>query len=350
MNRIKWIISGAMMLAVLTFALFVVIHNRRPPAPDGPTLLENARIFLGELPPAMPGAEHDTADQIALGRRLFFERDLSINRTQSCNDCHRIDNNLPGIDALTTSKGAHGQFGPRNSPTVLNAGFQVTQFWDGRAKDLAEQAKGPPLNHIEMAMPDVQTIEQRLHEMNYAPAFAKAFPNVDEPLTFDTAASAIAAFERTLLSRAPLDDYLAGDESALDDIQKQGLEIFIAQGCISCHAGPLLGGMLHQTSGLLHPYDDTTDTGRFEQTAAEADRFVFKVPMLRNVVLTAPYFHDGKVTTIEDAIEKMAWMQVGQKLTPAQTRALARFLDSTTDPNRTPLTPASPRAPAAHHP
>lgn len=304
------------------------------PATRPSVLLFQARAIFGQLPGRMPGGENDTPEKVQLGKALYFEKGLSANSTQSCNDCHRIDDNRGGAEPTPTSTGALGHVGGRNAPTVLNAGFQVAQFWDGRAADLAEQAKGPPLNPIEMCMPSPKVIEERLRSLGYSARFDSAFGR-DNSLSFDNAAAAIAAFERTLISRSRFDDFLAGEEQALSSAEKQGLAAFMNEGCIRCHSGPLLGGVLYQKAGVYHDYAKTSDPGRFAVTKDPADRMVFKVPMLRNIALTSPYFHDGKVGTLPQAIDEMAWLQLDRRLDRPRIDAIMRFLLTLSDKART---------------
>jgi cytochrome c peroxidase len=285
------------------------------------------RIFFKPLPKEMPGSHSDTPEMIELGRKLFFERDISLTRSQACNDCHRLDNRQAGVDHLPTSKGAMGISGKRNAPTVLNAGFQAAQFWDGRSDDLVEQAKGPLLNPIEMAMRTERDVVNRLKSSeDFLGAFQRAFPYQTEPITFDNAARAIAAFERTLITPSRFDRYLRGETKALTRAERIGLERFVDVGCIDCHSSHPVGGRLMRKLGIYHPYENPTDTGRHTITGLEEDRFVFKVCMLRNVTLTAPYFHDGQVSTLPEAVRLMAWMQLDKVPRPKEIDDIVLFL------------------------
>lgn len=295
-------------------------------------LLNKAKQIFGILPDKMPGSENDNEDIIALGKKLYFETALSVNGAQSCNTCHDI-NEKAGVDNKKTSDGAvHGKVGRRNSPTVFNAGYQFVQFWDGRAKDLKEQAKGPIINPDEMAMPTEKEAEKRISGIpEYVDLFKKAFPNAKKLITYDNIAEAIAAFERTLISKSRFDNYIAGNQAALTNEEKIGLKTFMDVGCITCHTGPLFGGNMYQKAGLVHPYENTEDLGRYEVTKEESDKFIFKVPMLRNVVLTFPYYHDGAVATLEEAVKKMAYMNLGKDLKPEELSAIVKFLGALTD-------------------
>lgn len=287
------------------------------------------RLSFKPLPTVMPGGRDDTPRMVALGRRLFFERGISQTKSQSCNDCHRLDGGRAGVDLLPVSTGATGAHGKRNSPTVLNAGFQSTQFWDGRAADLFEQAKGPVLNSAEMAMRSPEEVLARLKGVEgYVEAFRRAFPDAAEPMTFDNLARAVAAFERTLIARARFDRYLSGERQALTADEERGLRRFIDSGCVECHGGHLLGGRTLRKLGIHHRYENQQDLGRYGVTRLEEDRFVFKVPMLRNVTLTPPYFHDGGVATLAQAVRLMAYLQLDQELGTREIDEIVGFLHS----------------------
>jgi cytochrome c peroxidase len=293
-----------------------------------------AKAFFGALPERMPGADKDTPEMVILGERLFNEKKLSANGTQACNSCHRVDSKLGGVDNEATSPGAFGKRGGRNSPTVLNAGFQMAQFWDGRAPSLEHQAKGPILNPIEMAMESDNAAIKRLRETTeYPPLFKKAFPEDKEAITYDNVARAIAAFERTLVTRDRFDDFQRGDAKALNSVEMKGLKLFVETGCATCHSGPVLGGNSYQKAGLIHPLD-SSDVGRAEVTKEDEDKFKFKVPMLRNIALTGPYFHDGKVISLEEAVRKMAWHQLDKRLTDEEVSSIVSFLNTLTDKSR----------------
>jgi cytochrome c peroxidase len=294
-------------------------------------LQAQAKAIFGTLPETMPGSENDTAALIELGEKLYMDTRLSVNNTQSCNTCHNVTNGGTGVDNLQVSPGAiHGKFGNRNSPTVWNAGFQLSQFWDGREADLKGQAKGPILNPVEMAMPSEQEVVERISAIDqYQQAFKVAF-NSDNAITYDNLAHAIAAFERTLITKDRFDLYLKGDATALNQQEKDGLQAFIGTGCIACHSGPTLGGSMYQKMGLIKPYANQVDQGRFEVTKKESDKMMFKVPMLRDIERTAPYYHDGKVQTLEEAVKQMASLQLGRDLDDKTTDDIVAFLKSLT--------------------
>ena len=266
--------------------------------------------------------------KVALGKRLYLETRLSKNGKLSCNSCHSLSNF--GVDNQPTSPGHDGRRGDRNSPTSFNAALHIAQFWDGRAPDVEAQALGPILNPIEMGMASDESVLAELKDdPSYMEAFIKAFPDEEQPLTYQNLGKAIGAFERTLLTPSPFDDYLNGKESALNASQKAGLKLFVETGCATCHNGVGIGGGMYQKIGLVMPYK-TNDEGRYKVTLQEADKFFFKVPSLRNVEKTAPYFHDGAVATLEEAVQLMGKHQLGRDLTPEQRGSIIEFLKALT--------------------
>ncbi len=324
MKQVTWVIIALLLLAETSVF-----------AAGADMLIRRANRFFSPLPEAMPGSENDTPERIALGKKLYFEKRLSINDSQSCASCHRLEDGYAGVDNLATSPGAKGEPGTRNSPTVLNAGWQDSQFWDGRAEDLVEQAKAPILNPIEMGMPDEQAVEKKIQGIaEYRDAFARAFPDEEPAITYQNIAEAIAAFERTLITPARFDDFLSGDADALSAAEQRGLETFLKLDCRSCHDGKLLGGETYEPLGKKNPYENQTDLGIYTLTNDESDRMYFKVAPLRNVALTAPYFHDGKIKTLDEAVRKMAWLQLDEELTDQQASDLTSFLKALTDKNR----------------
>ena len=324
MKHITWIVIASLLLA--TSSVFA----------DGAELLmRRANRFFSPLPDVMPGSENDTPERIALGKKLYFEKRLSINDSQACATCHRLEEGYAGVDNLATSPGARGEQGTRNSPTVLNAGWQDSQFWDGRAEDLVEQAKGPILNPIEMGMPDEQTVEKKIQAIaEYRDAFALAFPGDEPAISYQNVAEAIAAFERTLITPARFDDFMNGDAAALSETEQRGLKTFLKLDCKSCHDGKLLGGETYEPLGKENPYENQADQGMYTLTRDEDDRMFFKVAPLRNVALTAPYFHDGKIKTLDEAVRKMARLQLDEELTDQQVSDITSFLKALTDKNR----------------
>lgn len=304
-------------------------------AEDIERLISRANRYFAPLPAAMPGSETDTPERIALGKKLFFEKRLSINDSQACVTCHRLEEGFAGVDNLATSPGARGEQGTRNSPTVLNSGWQDSQFWDGRAEDLVEQAKGPILNPIEMGMPDERSVEEKIRSIaEYKNAFASAFPGDEPAISYQNIAEAIAAFERTLITPARFDDFLKGNADALSETERRGLKAFIKVDCKSCHDGKLVGGETYEPLGKEHPYENQADQGMYTVTKDESDRMFFKVAPLRNVALTAPYFHDGRIKTLDEAVRKMAKLQLDEELTDQQVSDITSFLKALTDKNR----------------
>jgi cytochrome c peroxidase len=264
-----------------------------------------------------------------LGRMLFFDKRLSRDNDLSCNSCHRLDQF--GVDNEPTSVGAKGQRGRRNSPTVFNAAGHFTSFWDGRAGNVEEQAKGPILNPAEMAMPDAAAVVTVLQKIpGYAAAFRNAFPGDASPITYDNVGRAIGAFERNLVTPSRWDRYLAGDRQALATDEIAGLKLFTDLGCMTCHTGEFVGGSMFQKAGIAAPWPNQKDQGRYELTKLDSDRMLFKVPSLRNVAKTAPYFHDGSAATLEEAIEMMARHQIGEELSASDAKSIASWLTSLT--------------------
>lgn len=319
-------------------------------APMGPAadkLMEEARAEFKPIPlnpPKLEGNEA-TPEKLALGRMLYFDPRLSASHAISCASCHAIG--LGGADNQATSIGHHWQRGGRNAPTVFNAQYNVAQFWDGRAKDLFEQAGGPMVNPVEMASPQAHIVEQIKSLPAYGAYFTKAFPGGGDPVTLDNVQKAIAVFEATLTTpNAPFDQYLRGNNNALDAQQKEGLRLFMGKGCSTCHNGVNVGGGRYAKFGVVSAPDDKlrppADLGRIAITKDEADRYVFKVPTLRNIALTAPYFHSGQVWDLNEAITTMGKVQLGADLTPDETAKIAAFLRSLTGDTPRVVIPALP--------
>jgi len=260
---------------------------------------------------------------------LFFDKRLSKHRDLSCNSCHALDSF--GVDHLATSLGANGKHGRRNSPSVYQAAGHFTNFWDGRAATIEEQAKGPILNPAEMAMPDAAAAVAVLKAVpGYEVAFRKAFPTERDPVTYDNVGIAIGAFERRLVTPARWDRYLEGDRSALTSAEVRGLKLFTDVGCVTCHTGEFVGGSMFQKVGVVKPWPRDADLGRAEVTKLGTDRLVFKVPSLRNVAMTAPYFSDGQTATLEEAVTLMARHQLGEELAPDDVASIVSWLKSLT--------------------
>jgi cytochrome c peroxidase len=275
-----------------------------------------------------------TPERVHLGRLLFFDPRVSVDGTVSCARCHQPG--LYGTDGLARSIGAAHRTHPRHSQTVLNAALQFVQHWRGDRISVEDQAvkalTGPPAYgqpSFEGAMAALNAIP------GYAPLFAQAFPGEPDPVTPKNWGRAIGAYVRTLVTRSPFDAYLDGDDRALSEGAKAGLRTFIQVGCASCHSGVALGGGTYRKFGVTEEYwtatqSTTIDKGRFDVTQDPPDLYVFKVAGLRNVAMTPPYFHDGSVATLPEAVRIMARLQLGSSLTNAQVTDIVEFLDSLT--------------------
>lgn len=325
-------LAAFLAIVVLAFAAWLVGQSF---AEGADPLWERATLLFKPLPPAAPSTGNPiTEAKVALGKRLYFDPGLSKQGRVSCDSCHTLT--TFGVDNRPFSPGDDGRLGGRNSPTVLNAALHVAQFWDGRAADVEEQAGMPVLNPVEMAIPDEEFLVERLAGApGYPEAFAAAFPGDEPAVTYTNIRLALGAFERTLLTPSRFDAYLEGDRSALDAHEKAGLERFMSLGCSACHNGVTVGARFFRQFGLNDPYWVHTrsaqpDEGRFLQTGEPEDRYVFKVASLRNVAETAPYFHDGSVATLPEAIRIMAELQVGLQLDDSQAAEIAAFLGTLT--------------------
>ena len=321
---------------------------------DSAKLRERARQLFKPIPSVdvIVKEKQLSTDQIELGKWLFFEPRLSKSHIISCNTCHSVGTG--GADNIPTSIGHGWQNGPRNSPTVLNAVFNIAQFWDGRAADLKEQAKGPIQASVEMnATP--KHVEDTLKSIpEYVEFFQKAFPGEQEPVTFDNMAVAIEAFETTLVTpNSKFDEYLAGKET-LTGTELRGLGLFMDKGCIACHSGINLGGQGYFPFGVVKkPGADimpVEDRGRFMVTKTASDEYVFRAGPLRNIALTAPYFHSGEVWDLEEAVAIMGTSQLGAELSDEEVKSITAFLRTLTGeqpevvyPVLPPSTKATPR-------
>ena len=298
-------------------------------------LMDDAKALFEPLPAAPKVLDDNAAtpEKLDLGRMLYFEPRLSEAHNISCNTCHQIG--LGGGDGRSTSIGHNWQRGGRNAPTVLNAVYNTAQFWDGRAADLKEQAGGPIANPIEMGTTKEHAVEQLKGIPGYRAAFAKAYPEQADPITYDNIERAIAVFEATLVTpNAPFDAYLRGDDNALSAAQKEGLSLFMSKGCVGCHNGINVGGGQYAAFGVAQKpgweYLSPDDKGRFQVTATVSDEYVFKVPTLRNVALTAPYFHSGQAWDLKQAVEVMSSAQLGTQLSDDEAGKIAGFLETLT--------------------
>jgi len=301
-------------------------------------------LLWAQMPSHVPVPKDNpqTAAKVELGKQLYFDPRISATGTVSCNSCHNVMSN--GTDSRPVSAGAHGKLGGRNAPTVFNAAFRSVQFWDGRAASLEEQAKGPQTNPVEMGMPSGDAVVGRIRAMpGYRQQFEKVFGG-NQPVTFEHIAQAIASFERTLITPgSPYDRFMAGDKSALSPAAQRGLKLMESAGCTSCHSGPQFNGPaqpmgtgfymkfpLNPDNVYVKKYDLTADTGRFEATHQDADRHMYVVQSLRNVEVTAPYFHNGSVKNLDEAVRVMAKLQLDKTFTGAQVQDIVAFLDSLT--------------------
>jgi cytochrome c peroxidase len=305
-------------------------------APAGELRQDASAVFSPITAAAAVGAIKNndlTPAKVELGRKLFFDPRLSRSQIISCNSCHNLGTG--GVDAGSTSIGHGWQKGPRRAPTVLNAVFNATQFWDGRAEDLKAQAKGPVQASVEMNNTSDQ-VEKTLRSIPaYVDEFKKAFPSDANPLSFDNMAKAIEAFEATLITPSSrFDKFLVGDASAMNDQEKKGLRLFLDKGCANCHGGVNLGGNGYFEFGVVEkPRAEilpAADKGRQAVTKSASDEFVFRSAPLRNVALRAPYFHTGQVWTLEEAVALMARHQLGETLSTEDVAAITAFLGTLT--------------------
>ncbi|WP_028918536.1 cytochrome-c peroxidase [Pseudoxanthomonas suwonensis] len=304
------------------------------PAPDAAALRETANALFGQIPRKIHSVRGQpvTAAQVELGKSLWFEPRLSRSHVISCNTCHNVATG--GADNVPTSIGHGWQKGPRNSPTVLNAVLNVAQFWDGRAADLKEQAKGPVQASVEMNNTPDRVEATLLSIPGYVDAFARAFPGERDPVNFENMARALEAFETTLVTPdSRFDQFLAGKDS-LDAIELRGLSLFVDKGCSGCHNGPNIGGQAYFPFGVVEKPGaqvlPSGDKGRFAVTQTASDEYVFRAAPLRNVALTAPYFHSGQVWDLGQAVAIMGSSQLGHELDAGEVEAITRFLHTLT--------------------
>jgi len=287
-------------------------------------------IALAANEPIQPieDAKPKNPDMVELGKMLFFDPRLSKSGFISCNSCHNLS--MGGTDNLQTSIGHNWQQGPINSPTVLNSSMNLAQFWDGRAKDLKEQAGGPIANPKEMAFTHELAVDVLRSIPQYRARFQQLFGA--DKIDIGMVTAAIAAFEETLVTpNSRFDKWLKGDKQALNQTELEGYKLFKESGCTSCHNGATVGGGSFQKFGIYEAYKTANKAeGRSAVTGRDADRFKFKVPNLRNVELTYPYFHDGAAETLEDAVDTMGRLQLGRKFTKDENAKIVAFLKSLT--------------------
>ena len=303
-------------------------------SPEDQELLKRAQGIFKPLPSAeeMQKLRPFTEAQVKLGHQLWYEPRLSKGNTVSCNSCHNLAS--AGVDNMPTSQGHKGQFGGRNSPTALNAALLGMQFWDGRAADVEEQAGGPLVNPVEMANDSQEAAAAKIAKIpEYQELFKTAFPE-DGAVSFKNITTALGAFERTLLTPTRWDEYLKGNVSALSEQERKGVRAFMDNGCIACHSGVNLGGNSFQKFGLVKgPYwkfieDPKRDKGRADVTKKTEDEFFFRVPGLRNVAKTYPYFHNGSVWELDKAVNIMGMAQLGKELSKEDTDNIVAFLNT----------------------
>lgn len=304
------------------------------------SLVARAEVFV-PLPSKVPFPKENppTKAKIELGKQLYFDTRLSHDGTISCNSCHNLMSS--GEDNRPNSVGVGGKKGGRTSPTVWNSAFMGAMFWDGRAASLEEQAKGPMTNPIEMAMMTHDVVIDRLKQ---SPEYVKSFKAVfggENPVTLDNAVKAIAAFERTLVTpNSPVDKFLKGNKNAISESAKRGMKLVQEMGCISCHIGPNYAGPGGVALYMKFPtfpgseydskYNLTKDLGRYEATKQDGDKNLWRVPTWRNVALTAPYFHNGSVATLDEAVRVMLKTQLNKTATDEQIGDIVAFLEGLT--------------------
>jgi len=322
-------------IVVLTFACNNKQSKDQVSGLNADSVLMLAKNLFQPLPDeAVNPGNAVTTEKVLLGKTLYYDNRLSLNNTESCNTCHNLA--TFGVDNKPTSPGDNGKLGSRNSPTVLNAALHFVQFWDGRMKDVEEQAGGPVMNPVEMSMPDEKEVMARLTKNEgYKKMFEAAFPDDKQPVSFTNMRNSIAAFERTLLTPSKFDKFLGGDLSVLNDQELKGCKAFIEAGCTACHMGPLLGGNMFQKYPLFGTHKELTgstvdDFGKMAATKTEADKYFFKVPSLRNIVETWPYLHDGSVKELDKTVQIMAKGQLNKELTPEQTSEITAFMKALT--------------------
>ena len=298
-------------------------------------LLEQVKQIFAPLPQAMVSEKNPiTPEKVKLGKILFYETRISVDGTVSCARCHPIG--LYAADGLKKSIGNNCRINPRNAPTLLNTAGQISAHWIGNRVDVEDQARqsvtGPP----SFGMPSNEAVEAKLRGIpGYTELFKMAFPGESSPITVDNLAKAVGAFERTLVTPSRFDSYLKGNPTALKEQEKRGLKLYMDADCATCHSSTYVGGQMYQKFGFLEPYwkftkSDPIDEGRYVVTKNEADKYVFKVPILRNVAKTAPYFHDGSVDKLEEAVWIMGKTQLNRELTKGEIEEIVAFLKSLT--------------------
>jgi cytochrome c peroxidase len=336
---LNWILS--LLLSLIALSAFADHHNTMPSAKE----IKEALSALQSLPAKVPTPADNpqSLEKIELGKALYFDPRLSKDGTISCNSCHNVM--AGGDDGRPVGVGIKGQRGGRGSPTVWNSAFNTVQFWDGRAASLEDQAKGPLTNPIEMGMESHDAVMQRVQKIpGYVDMFKKAFPKDKAPVNIDNLAKAIASFERTLITPdSPFDLYKKGNKKAMSAAAVRGMVLVQQIGCTSCHSGPNFSGEgFKMGEGNYQPfpqvpgskydkqYDLLSDLGRYEVTKNKDDKNLWRVPSWRNVAVTAPYFHNGKVKTLDEAVRVMAKTQLDMDLKEEQVADIVAFLNALT--------------------
>ncbi|MFN0040135.1 MAG: cytochrome-c peroxidase [Burkholderiales bacterium] len=340
-KKIPVLLGCALALAAGVSVLFAGVREMPVKKGGDADLLNRAKALFQPLPENAATADRPISpEKVALGRALFFETRVSGDGKQSCGECHQPM--FYGTDALARSVGNGGKILPRNVPTVFNTALQFKQHYGGNRVDVEEQALKALLSPLAYANKDYAAAEAKLRAIpGYRPMFEKAFPGEDQPVTAENWSKAIGAYERVLLTPAPFDRFLKGETGALNAQAKQGLDKFMAFGCAGCHSGVTLGGQSYQKFGITQDYWTLTgsveidlfkgrDKGKFQDSKDEADAFLFKVQQLRNVAVTPPFFHDGSVAKLEDAVRIMAKLQLGRDLNEGETADIVAFLESLT--------------------
>ena len=338
MRDTKW--KKRLGYAGLVSAAALALVTSQGMAQDGEqSLLAQARGLFSALPDVKPSDDPVAKSRVELGKALFFETRASSDGRISCASCHNPT--YYGTDALSLSIGVQGKKLPRNAHTVFNTHLLVSQHYGGNRASVEEQAEKAVTSPVAYGNRSFEEFEGRLRTLGYDAWFAKSFPGEAQPINAKNWAVAIGAFERTLVTPAPFDQYLKGDTRAISAEAKAGLSKFISTGCAGCHAGVTVGGQSFQKFGLTQDYWLATgstekellggrDQGRFHDTKKEEDRWIFKVPQLRNVAMTAPYFHDGSVAKLEDAVKIMGRLQLGTQLSDDDTKLIVAFLKTLT--------------------
>ncbi len=338
MHQSKWVFTSVAVATVCSAALFIATSAGA--ANEDQALLDRAKALFKSLPDS--AALENTAltpERVALGKALFYETRVSSDGRQACVSCHNPA--YHGGDSLPLSMGIYGKVLPRNAPTVFNTALLVAQHYGGNRASVEEQAVKALTSPVAYGNASYEQAEKKLVVLGYQPWFDKAFPGEAKALSAENWGKAIGAFERTLLTPAPFDRFLKGDGQALSAQAKQGLKTFMDTGCAGCHNGVTVGGQSFQKFGITQDYWLVTgstekeafkgyDKGRFQDTKNEADAFMFKVPQLRNVAMTPPYFHDGSAATLPQAVRIMAQLQLGKQLSDTQVSDIVSFLESLT--------------------